>query len=227
MKKTFCLLILLAALAFSQSSCAAGKKSHAPSSVPAAAASIPAQKTTQEEPAWTETWQQLSQKLKQEGLDSKKIDALFQRVDTPPSLKPMGIKITELYSNHYLPKTKKHAVTPFETELGIPGPWFKGVVTNKNAQAYSSFIEANASAFALAKLSSGVPQKVTAALLFVETRLGTYLGKDHAFHTLASMAVSRSPEAFSAYLDKLPGAYEHLAWIQKKMDLRLTGRTMN
>ena len=170
------------------------------------------------EPDWKATWNQLALKLQADGLDTELINNLFSRIDSPPSLVPMGTKITELYTNHFLPKKNKHKVTPFETELGIPGPWFKGVVSSQNAMLCKKFIDDNASAFALAELSSGVPQEVAAALLFVETRLGTYVGKDNAFLMLAGMSVSRNPMDFTAYLDKLSGSYDHIEWIRQKME---------
>ena len=48
-------------------------------------------------------------------------------------------------------------------------------------------------------------------LLFVETRLGTFLGKEKAFYTLASMASSRRPEAISTYVAQLPAPQRPIA----------------
>ena len=165
-------------------------------------------------------WPELADMLKRDGLDATYVDALFATLGTPPSLKPMGVKVRELYSNRFLPKKTKHKVTTFETELGIPGPWFKGVVTQANARACRSYIDEHAVAFANAEIQSGVPQEVAAALLFVETRLGGYIGEHNAFFNLASMSVTRDPFALSAYLDKLPGAYDRLDWIQEKMNVK-------
>lgn len=57
---------------------------------------------------------------------------------------------------------------------------------------------------------------------FVETRLGTFLGKEKAFYTLASMASSRRPEAISTYVAQLPGstAADRQSWIQQRMEQR-------
>ena len=172
------------------------------------------------EPEWKSTWGSLAESLKSDGIAPLYIDGLFSRLDTPPTLVPMGNKVKELYSNHFLPKPKKHNVTPFETELGIPGPWFKGVVTPYNAKICREFLLDHADSFALAEIESGVPQEIAVALLFVETRLGTYLGKDNAFFMLASMSVTREPLTLKAYLDDLPGSYDHLEWIRQKMLLK-------
>ncbi len=183
----------------------------------AAASVVPAKKITYGQ---MQTWPELAEKLKNDGLDGAAVDALFAGLKQPPSLRPMGIKVRELYSSRFLPKKEKHTATTFETELGIPGPWFKGVVNEKNARACRDYMEEHAAAFANAELESGVPREIAAALLFVETRLGGYLGEHNAFYNLASMSVTRDPFALSAYLDRLPGSYDRLDWIQEKMNVK-------
>ncbi len=187
---------------------------------PARAHAVPKKHAAKQAPAWKSTWAALAQQLKTDGVDPAFVRTVFARLDRAPSTLPMGTKVKELYSNHFLPKPPKPPVTTFETELGIPGPWFRGVVTTHNAHLCRDFIDANAEAFALAELETGVPQEVAAALLFVETRLGDFLGKENAFFMLASMAVTRAPEDVRKYLDKLPGAYDHLDWIRQKMEVK-------
>ncbi|MBO6002824.1 MAG: lytic murein transglycosylase [Mailhella sp.] len=208
-----CFLIAAAIIFLPYFACAspAPSRSAQPSAATARNASVSDQK---------KDWDLLADKLRSDGIAPAFIDNVFSRLDTSPTLIPMGTKIKELYSNHFLPKPKKHAATPFETELGIPGPWFKGVVTAQNAQACKDFLLDHADAFALAEIESGIPQEIAVALLFVETRLGTYLGKDNAFLLLASMSVTRDPSMLKTYLDDLPGAYDHLEWIRGKMMLK-------
>ncbi len=170
--------------------------------------------------SWHDKWQALSAKLQRDGLDARRTDELFAKLDMPPSAVPMGIKVKELYSNKYLPKPKARPQKPFETKLGIPGPWFKGVVTAANARTCREFMDKHAVAFARAELNSGVPSEVAAALLFVETRLGGYLGKHNAFYMLASMSVTRQPSDIPEYLAKLQGSEQHLPWIQEKMRVK-------
>ena len=171
-------------------------------------------------PSWRETWSRLSATLQKDGLDEEFTLEVFARLDMPPSPIPMGIKVRELYTNAFIPKPKARPPKSFETKLGIPGPWFKGVVTTKNAKLCRDFMNKHAVAFARAELNYGVPSEVAAALLFVETRLGGYLGKHNAFYMLASMAVTRSPEAIPEYTAKLAGADQHLPWIRGKMELK-------
>ena len=85
-----------------------------------------------------------------------------------------------------------------------------------------AFLEANKPAFDYAERTFGVPRQISVSLLFVETRLGTFLGKEKAFYTLASMASSRRPEAISTYVAQLPGstAADRQSWIQQRMEQR-------
>lgn len=172
------------------------------------------------QPSWQQTWQNLSLKLQKDGLNAALTGETFSSLTMPPSSVPMGIKVRELYSNAFLPKPKARPQKPIETKLGIPGPWFKGVVTTANARACRDFMNKHAVAFARAELNYGVPSEVAAALLFVETRLGGYLGKHNAFYMLASMSVTRDPSDIPEYIEKLQGADGRLDWIREKMETK-------
>jgi len=172
------------------------------------------------------SWEELSLRLQKDGFDAEKTEKLFADVGMPPSLSPMGTKIRELYSNKFLPKPKPKASPASASKrkksppssLGIPGPWFKGTVTRANALKCKEFITSNSKAFTEAEKKYGVPAEVGAALLFVETRLGTFLGSQNAFYSLASMSVKRSPESMAHYLDELPGTWSRLGWIDERME---------
>ena len=170
--------------------------------------------------SWQQTWQNLFLKLQKDGLNDALTRKTFSSLTMPPSSVPMGIKVRELYSNAFLPKPKARPQKPIETKLGIPGPWFKGVVTTANARACRDFMNKHAVAFAKAELNYGVPSEVAAALLFVETRLGGYLGKHNAFYMLASMSVTRDPSDIPEYIEKLQGADGRLDWIRGKMETK-------
>lgn len=180
----------------------------------------------QEEGDWRDIWDSLSLRLQKDGLDAEKTQELFDRLDTPRTLAPMGAKIKELYSAEFLPrpavksiptaKPKKKSVR--KPASGVPGPWYKDVVTSANAQTCRAFLRQHRAAFADAQRRYGVPPEIGAALLFVETRLGRLLGRESAFYTLASMSVTRSPETIVAYLDGLPGTKRYSRWIKTRMD---------
>ncbi len=166
-------------------------------------------------------WQDLSMRLQEDGLDVQKTRTLFARLETPPSLKPMGTKIKELYSNRFLSRPAESKPQPqqsVQTSLGIPGPWFKGVVNRQNAQKCREFIKSNSASFRKAEDRYGVPREVGAALLFVETRHGAFTGSQNAFLSLASMSVKRSPEEVVRHIGDLPGAWDRLDWIESRID---------
>lgn len=96
------------------------------------------------------------------------------------------------------------------------------MITAGNVEKCRAFLEANKPAFDYAERTFGVPRQISVSLLFVETRLGTFLGKEKAFYTLASMASSRRPEAISTYVAQLPGsaAANRQSWIQQRMEQR-------
>ena len=132
----------------------------------------------------------------------------------------MGTKVKELYTSRFLakPAPKSKALAPFPTSLGVPGPWFKDVVTKANAQICREFIRSNSAAFKRAQHKYGVSASVGAALLFVETRLGKHIGHENAFYSLASMSTKFPVENIMGYVDGLTDAQEHSAWVESRME---------
>ena len=165
-----------------------------------------------------DAWLPLLDRLRQDGLTGDEIAYLFVRLGEAPSQDPMGRKVQELYTGKFLRTPKPPAPkdnTPNAT--GIPRPWYKGFVTDANARRCRTFINTHLDAFKASEETYGVPTEVAAALLFVETRLGDYLGEQNAFVTLASMAASRSPEAIPDWLSKLPGVENRMDWVSARM----------
>lgn len=72
----------------------------------------------------------------------------------------------------------------------------------------NEYAQANQESLQKAEARYGVPQDIIIALLLVETKLGTYLGKDKAFQVLASMAASNSLEAVKPYLKTVGSSQE-------------------
>ena len=166
------------------------------------------------------SWHALTLRLQKDGFDSNKLAQIFSRMGTPPSLRPMGTKVKELYTSKFLTKTTPagNVQTPFPTALGIPGPWFKDVVTRSNAQLCREFIRSNSTAFKLALSKYGVPASIGVALLFVETHLGKHTGNENALYSLASMSTKFPVENIMGYVDGLPDVREHSVWIETRME---------
>ena len=166
------------------------------------------------------SWHALTLRLQKDGFEADKLEQIFSRIGTPPSLHPMGTKVKELYTNKFLakPTPASKAQAPFPTPLGVPGPWFKDVVTKANAQLCREFIRSNSKAFKLAQRKYGVPASLGAALLFVETRLGKHTGNENAFYSLASMSTKFPVDNVMGYVDGLPDVREHSAWVESRME---------
>ena len=125
----------------------------------------------------------------------------------------MGRKINALYQRRFFPKP--HSTAP-------AARYYKGVLTEANAQACRDFLAANAAAFDVAERRYQVPRNIAVALLFVETRLGKVLAdvKENAFYTLASMSVTRTPESISGWLPKMKDHEKHRDWFAQTMPKR-------
>ena len=160
-------------------------------------------------------WKPLLDRLAAEGQDRAALDQLFTTLPAHMTPAPMGRKILELYRSKFMPP-KPDGSAP------KPRPkYYKGTVTQANAEKCKDFLEKHAVAFAAAEEKFSVPSRVAVALLFVETRLGANVGKESALYSLASMALSVSPDMLGPWLGKLPEDYQaHLSWMREIMPKR-------
>ena len=158
-------------------------------------------------------WSDLARRLAADGISGPRVDALLATLPSAPTQAPMGRKITTLYQRRFFPKPPSTAPA---------ARYYKGVLTEANAQACRDFLAANDAAFAEAERRYQVPRAIAVSLLFVETRLGRVLAdvKENAFVTLASMAVSRTPESFAGWLPKMKDHEKHRDWFERTMPKR-------
>ena len=71
-----------------------------------------------------------------------------------------------------------------------PGPSvYRTIMTEERLREAKTFLAANQKILLRLERYYGVPPEIAVGILTVETRLGTYLGKESAFLTLASMAL--------------------------------------
>ena len=153
-------------------------------------------------------WQDLRERLAQDGVAGARVDALLATLPAIPTQSPMGRKMLALYKKAFFPKPRIQKTD-----------YYKGVVTKANAQTCLDYLHSHRAAFEAARTRYGVPCEIAVALLFVETRLGTVLADvpENALYTLASMAVSRTPDMISQWLPKMRGVKKRMAWLEKKM----------
>ena len=220
MRRTLSAVLLLLALA--GSGCAQNRIVYAQSGVQVQPPQYPSYQGAYTNGVIPSAWLPLYQRLRADGLDGPDLPALFASMGMP-SQDPMGRKIKELYTKAFAPKPKPTPPSSKPTTPARPKPLvYPGVITAENVEKCRAFLEANKPAFDYAERTFGVPRQISVSLLFVETRLGTFLGKEKAFYTLASMASSRRPEAISTYVAQLPGstAADRQSWIQQRMEQR-------
>ena len=163
-----------------------------------------------------EIWQALGKRLTADNLYAADLDDIFRRLDTP-SQDPMGRKVQELYRNAFTPPSPP---PPPGTPAKTPRYINTNVVNEGNAALCRQFLIDNEQPFARAETLYGVPRDIAVSLLFVETRLGEYLGKNDVFYTLASMASSRHPDQIPLWLEQLENPEGRLDWIQERMEQR-------
>ncbi len=158
-------------------------------------------------------WRPLAARLAADGLSGPRVDALLATLNATPTQSPMGRKMRELYNRKFFPKPP--STTP-------AAQYYKGVLTEANAQLCRDFVAQNKRAFDQASARFGVPSSIAVSLLFVETRLGKVLADvpENAFYTLASMAVTRQPSDIPEWLPRMPGYEEHLDWFAEIMPKR-------
>ncbi len=163
-----------------------------------------------------EAWRELGLRLQADGLYAADLDDIFRRL-AMPSQDPMGRKVRELYRNAFTPPPPP---PPPGTPPKKPVYINPKVVNEENAALCRQFLADNSEAFARAEARYGVPGDIAVSLLFVETRLGEYLGQNDVFYTLASMAASRRPEQIPDWLARLDEPETRLDWIRERMEQR-------
>jgi membrane-bound lytic murein transglycosylase B len=125
----------------------------------------------------------------------------------------MGEKIKELFKKDFMRRPPK------DDDLPKPPPSriYRNVVTPVNVQKCRDFLAANQSAFAAVEDKYPVPRNILVSLLFVETRLGVFVGKDNAFWSLACMAAADSPQRLKGAALDVPIGAQHDEWLARRL----------
>ncbi|SBW00055.1 putative Membrane-bound lytic murein transglycosylase B-like protein [uncultured delta proteobacterium] len=160
-----------------------------------------------------ETWAPLVKRLHKDGIDMAYLRSMFGRMGDAYSHEPMGAKITELFTNKYVAKPPRTTPIP---KSDTP-PVYKSMVKPESVAKCKVYLATHAAAFAVMEERYGVPKEVVAGLLMVETRLGTFLGYNSSFWSLACMAAADTPERVEAAVQAfpLPMTPDKEEWLQK------------
>lgn len=98
-----------------------------------------------------------------------------------------------------------------------PGPTvYRSIITPERLAEATTFYKQNKPLLLKVRKLYGIPPEITVGLLTVETRVGTFLGDQNAFQTLASMARATTPALFSDYFRRESPQGAQLAWLQKR-----------
>ena len=163
-------------------------------------------------------WLPLVEKLQSDNMGDPIYAAYFNGLEDYSSA-PMSVKVKELFTNAYL--RKRSAAKPSDgdtlTRTSTRARIYKKVVTEKTMQRCIDFLEEHKEAFDAVEKKYAVPREVIAALIYVETRHGDYLGSANAFWSLACMAAATEPETVTDGIAELPIKDEHQEWLQAKL----------
>jgi membrane-bound lytic murein transglycosylase B len=156
------------------------------------------------------SWRPLLERLQSDNMGDPEYAAYFRELaDYSPE--PMGVKIKELFTNAFLRKPLAEAKGP---SLPLKARIYRKVVTEAAREKCAAFLEKHKEIFAEAENRYAVPREILVALLYLETRLGEYLGSANALWTLACMAAATGPEQVEAGISDLPLTGEHDGWLR-------------
>ena len=157
-------------------------------------------------------WQPLLQRLQKDPKVHPEALRFFQSLPEY-SPNPMGVKVKELFTSAFL---RKKRVDDGKPKLP-PSRIYRNVVTAATMKKCNDFLASNKKTFDAVEKKYPVPREIIVSLLFVETRLGTFVGKENALWSLACMAAANSPERVAGGLDGIPITSKHNAWLQTKL----------
>ena len=180
---------------------------------PAAAGSVPG--PAPDPAAISPDWQPLIARLKTDLQDvpPETVERFFAQISSF-SPAPMGVKIKELYTNKFLRKPPDPDAPP---KPPLPS-LYPGVVSQANKDKCNEFLTLHKAAFDHAEKQYAVPREVIVALLLVETKLGTFLGKEMAFWSLASMAAADTVDKVKDHVPGITIKPDQTDWMQSKLD---------
>ncbi|WP_051258048.1 lytic murein transglycosylase [Desulfovibrio cuneatus] len=165
-------------------------------------------------------WEPLKKRLAADNITGPEVDRFFAQLP-PYNPAPMSAKIKELFAITFQRDPNRPKPPPVPESVR-KSRVYKGLVTQATVDKCRAFLEEHKATFINMEKTYGVPKETVAALLYVETRLGTYVGNDNALLILASMADSIQPEKVRPALYEVPLTQEHDSWLRTKLQERST-----
>ena len=135
-------------------------------------------------------WLSLIDRLAEDGMDAVRMTQLFSDLALPWSPFFMAAKVQELYGT----RLGADAQVKFLPDNEAPRPPGYMPQTTRGFDGAKALLTEHALLLAEAHKRYGTPPSLIAAVLLLESDMGHELGDALAFHALASMAVTNSPE---------------------------------
>lgn len=157
--------------------------------------------------AQSAVWTPLINRLASDGLDREKLTRYFSAPGVTYNPAVMADKVDRMVRKQFEPQPPPTKRSLQQTSYGYYlKPWVLAWAND--------FTQAHMATLRRAEARYGVPPDVVVALLLVETKLGTYLGKDNALPSLASLAISNTLEAIRPYLKTVGSSPERAAFAE-------------
>ncbi len=154
-------------------------------------------------------WQPLIDRLVADGFDQQYVDSLFAQSDLTFSPEIMARKMnallnTKLSTSKPGPRKEPQAMTRYLNPILIAGAY--------------AFYREHTDDFAAIQKRYDVPGEVLTALMLVETKLGTQVGKHNAVTILASMALGKNFKLIEASIKPKNISDKMMVWLVKRTE---------
>lgn len=153
-------------------------------------------------------WQPLIERLTEDGLPRDYVERLFSRSEISFQPRVMARKMVSLLR-------AKTAPAPSKDAQAAPKVYERYLQPSLLADALR-FMDDNRGVLDAVEQERGVSREVVVAILLVETRLGSYLGKGNAFLSLASMALCDDFLLVQEYLPMNSLTPEQQQWLVRR-----------
>jgi len=150
-------------------------------------------------------WEPVIARLTADGLDRAALSPLFAGVDYDPSI--MARKIDAMVKKSFEPPKKPGRRT-------LERSAYRQFLSPGVIDQAVAFIRENRPAFERAQREFGPPPELIAAIMLVETKLGSYLGEQNALQVLASLARSSDISLIQPFMKTLSGAPERVTFAE-------------
>jgi len=158
-------------------------------------------------PAWAGDWDDVEDRLIQEGYDEAEVRALFARPEARFDPGPLENKLRALFKLNFAPP---------QEEPPAPGSVYPGYLDPGPLAEAKRFLAEHLGLLESVEEKYGVPREIATAILEVETRCGRFLGERGVLVSLASLASGVDPDKLQPLIKELKPTPEQLDWLRAK-----------